>query len=81
METITIETLWVARVSESTPELAAARDEFTIDNWREGWDEACQKALASYGSDINAHRYITLLIDMDQIERAFEPPSVEAKVR
>jgi hypothetical protein len=58
----------------------AAWDEFTIDSWREGWDEACQKAIASYGNNLDAYRYVTLTVDMDEIEAAFEPTTVAAKV-
>ncbi len=79
-ETLTIETLWGARRGESTPELMAAWDEYTIDNWREGWSEACRKAIESYGSDLDTYRYIVLTVDLGKIEQAFEPTTVDAEV-
>ncbi len=76
-----IKTLWGWRKSEDTPELMQAWDEYTVDNWPEGWTEACEKARASWGDDLYSHREIDLVVNLDSILQAFAPPKVPAMTK
>ncbi len=78
---ITVKTLWGWRKNEDNPELMEAWDEYTIDSYPEGFTEACEKAIASWGDDLYAHRYIDLHIDLEEISATFDPPVINAKVR
>jgi len=80
MATVAIATLWVSRKScpGDPPEMVAAWDEWCIEgNW-EGWAEACDKALASLGDDLDQHRYFSIRVPFDQIEGSFTMGTVEA---
>jgi hypothetical protein len=74
----TIETLWGVRKGESTPELMAAWDEFSIDENSMGWQDACERAIDSWGDQLDIYRYIKIQVDMDKIEAAFEPVTLQA---
>lgn len=75
-----IHTLWIARKGESTPELAVAWDYYTRDNWPEGFGEACDKAIESYGSDLDEKRYIDINVNEDLIMAAFNTSMIPGKV-
>ncbi len=75
-----IETLWGVRKGESTPELMEAWDEYSIDQYREGWSEACQKAITSWGTDLDAYRYIQIVVNLNKIEQTFEASMVSGDV-
>lgn len=71
MSMVTVLTLWGWRKSEDTPELMEVWDYFSVDGNREGWQEACEKAIASWGDDLYAHRYIDINVSLAKIRDAF----------
>jgi hypothetical protein len=73
-------TLWGVRrgFEAEMPELMEAWDEVSIDNWAEGWDEACDKARQSWGDDLVAWRVIELEVPSTAVLAAFAPATVEA---
>lgn len=73
-----IQTLWIMRKDADNPELLEAWDEFTIEDNPEGFHEACQRALASAGEDVEA-RYITVKLGVE-FYKAFEPIVVDSAV-
>lgn len=78
---ITIHTLWGLRKGTDFPELMEAWDEFCVDeNW-DGWKEACDRSIASWGNDIVAHRFVNVTVDEAAINAAFETKSVPGEVR
>jgi len=77
---IVIKTLWGVRKGENTPELMEAWDEYSIDQYREGWSEACQKAIDRWGTDLDAYRYIQIVVNLNKIEQAFAPSTVSGNV-
>lgn len=72
MSKIVIKTLWGLRRNEETPELMEAWDEFSVDENFPGWNDACEAAISSWGSHLYAHRYIDLLINVDQVTTHFD---------
>lgn len=68
-------TLWITRKSVDAgmhpPEMVNAWDEYSIDEYVEGWLESCQQALAAVGSDLDQFRYITLRVDESVVHDAF----------
>jgi hypothetical protein len=81
MSIAVIETLWGVRKGESVPELMEAWDEYSVDENREGFNEACQNRIASWGDQLDIYRYIQIMVDMDKIEAAFEPVTVDGEIR
>jgi hypothetical protein len=77
---VIIQTLWLWYKGADGPDLIEAWDEYGIDNNPEGWQEACEKALASVGDDLRAHRFIRLTVDYEKIEQAFLDVEVKAEV-
>lgn len=77
---ITVKTLWGWRKSEDSPELMEAWDAFSVDGYQDGWEEACQKAIASWGDDLYAHRYIDIEVDADQVMQTFWPAKLEGEI-
>lgn len=77
-----IHTCWAWRKHEDGPELLEAWDEYTVEQNYEGWQAACQKAIASLGNDISSLgvRYIDLRVDGDAVEEAFSSNEIEGKV-
>lgn len=74
-----VKSLWITRKSEpeASPELLEAWDEYSLDaNW-EGWEEACEKALAAVGSDVDHVRYIDLHVPTRQVNAAFATIEIE----
>jgi hypothetical protein len=57
-----------------------AWDEYSVESNDQGWDEACQRAITSWGDDLYVHRYINLTVDLDKVVRAFEPSEVNAEI-
>ena len=80
MSTITIKTLWGWRKNEDFPELMQAWDYYSVDQNYEGWTEACEKAIASWGNDLHAHRYIDLNVPDQQVMETFWPADIDAEV-
>ena len=79
-DSLVVKTLWGWRKSEDSPELMEAWDEWSVDGYREGWQEACEKAIKSWGDDLYAHRYIDLRVSVDQITRYFLPAREDVAV-
>jgi hypothetical protein len=76
-----IHTVWGQRVgTENEPELMVAWDEFSVDANPEGFREDVEKALQSWGSDLETHRYIDIRLPDKVINEAFWAPVVEAEV-
>lgn len=75
-----IHTLWIARRGESTPELAVAWDEYTLDSNPDGFGEDCQRAIKSYGSDLDEKRYLDIDVNEDRIMAAFNTPMLSGQV-
>src|ERR1035437_5005065 len=75
-----IKTLWGWRKGEQTPELMQAWDEYSVDSNFDGWEDACATSIASWGDDLDAHRYIDLNVDLIAIEAAFDSPRIDAEV-
>lgn len=76
-----VKTLWGLRRGEDIPELMEAWDEFSVDYYQEGFSEACEKAIKSWGDDLVAHRYIDLTVDLDAITKHFLPALESAEVK
>jgi hypothetical protein len=78
---VKILTLWGIRrgFEEDMPELMEAWDEHSIDNWVEGWEEACDKARASWGDDLVAWRILELDVTNESILAPFAPARIEAR--
>lgn len=77
-----IHTLWAWRKSEEGPELLVAWDAVAVDNWREGWENACRGALTMLGDDISdlGHRYVDIEVDYEKIEHLFYPTDIEGEI-
>jgi hypothetical protein len=75
-----IKTLWGWRKSADSPELLEAWDEYAVDENESGWREACEKAIASVGDDLFAHRFFTLRVSGDKIMESFLPAEADASV-
>lgn len=73
-------TMWGVRrgFEEDMPELMEAWDEYSIDNWVEGWEEACDKARTSWGDDLVAWRILELDVDNASVLAAFAPKTIKA---
>lgn len=71
-----IKSLFITRKGADTPELIEAWDEYTIDGYPEGFDEACDKALASIGSDLVQWRIIDIEVPYNAVEAAFQPVKI-----
>lgn len=82
MSTIEIRTLWGTRkgFGPEYAELMVAWDEYCIDANPEGFDADCEKAIASWGDDVEAARFITIRVDRDAIEGAFAETVVAGRV-
>ncbi len=79
MSTFAIRTLWITRKGEDLPpELIEAWDEWGIEENYDGWTAACDKALASIGTDLAEFRYVDIAIPADAINQAFEATRAEA---
>lgn len=75
-----VKTLWGVRkgFEADMPELMEAWDENSIDNWSEGWEEACETAIKSWGDDLVAWRIIELDLSSASLLAAFAPTQIEA---
>jgi hypothetical protein len=62
------------------PELMEAWDEFSIDYYPDGWSDVCEAAIKSWGDDLVAHRYIRIAVDLEKVQDAFAPATVEGQV-
>jgi hypothetical protein len=71
MSVITIHTLWGARHGESMPELMAAWDEYSVDQNYEGWREDCERAIKSWGDDLQEKRYLDIDVSEQEVIAAF----------
>lgn len=76
-----IHTLWGWRKNEDTPELMVAWDEISVDGWHEGFDEAIKHEIECWGSDLYAHRFIDLEVDLDEVAKAFQTPQLNVEVK
>lgn len=76
---MTLTCLFGTRKSEPTnaPELMVAWDEYCIDENREGFDEECETARKSWGSDLDQWRIIDIEIDEDLLRSRFEGNQLE----
>lgn len=79
---IEIRTLWGVRkgFTAEYAELMVAWDEASVDNWEEGFEEACAKEIASWADDLQESRYITITVDREAIEAAFSEATVAGRV-
>lgn len=81
--TRTVRTLWITRKSIDggfhSPELLEAWDDWSIDEYPEGWQEACKKSLDSVGHDLASHRYIDIRINEDELDEAFHPVEIQGR--
>lgn len=75
-----IETLWIKRQYEDTPELLVAWDEFSVDENPEGFAEDCASALLKIGDDLAASRQIQISVLTTSIDAAFVPSVVTGVV-
>jgi hypothetical protein len=75
-----IKTLWGWRKNEDFPELMQAWDEYSVDQNYEGWRDACDTSIRSWGDDLHAHRYIDLNVRLDAVTAAFESSSINVEV-
>lgn len=66
-----IATLWIRRKDSEIPELVAAWDGYSIEEWYEGWEKACQKALAEVDLDLAAFRYLNISVSDRVLNEAF----------
>lgn len=76
-----LHTLWGARKGESTPELMVAWDEYTVDSYREGFEADCNRAIQSWGSDLQEKRYIDIHINEGKLLDAFADVQMEGTIR
>lgn len=76
-----IHTLWGLRKGKFTPELMVAWDEFSVDNYQEGFAEDCEKVIASWGSDLVEKRYIDIHVHDDLLMRTFNPVELKGEIR
>ena len=70
--------LWIRRkgMTDTSPELIEAWDEYSIDENPEGAQESFREALDKVGNDLDEFRYITLDIPIDAIEDAFKDTTI-----
>lgn len=79
-----IRTLWAKRrdsyPGEHAPELLVAWDEFSIDDYREGWEDAKASELAAMEGDLVASAELVIDVPDDAVFALFESPKVSAEV-
>ena len=75
-----LHTLWGARHGESTPELMVAWDEYSVDLNREGFDEHCDRAIKTWGADLQEKRYINIAVNEDRVMDAFNEVNIEGHI-
>ena len=76
-----IHTVWAVRESSpDEPELVTAWDEFSVDANPEGFDADVKEGLESWGTDLETHRYIDLIVPDKAIFDAFKRIEVQAEV-
>lgn len=77
-----IYSVWITRkgMSDVTPELIEAWDEFSIEENYDGWATAYEEAVASIGSDLDQARVIALDVSQAGILAAFSAADVTAEV-
>lgn len=77
-----VKSLWGVRkgYERAAPELMAAWDEYTIDENPEGWTEACEKAIASWGDDLLSWRIIDIQLPVNILKQQFEPAEIAAVI-
>ena len=80
MGTMTIKTLWGWRRGTDFPELMVAWDEYSADENYEGFNEACEKAIREWGSDLREARSIDIKVSEEGIVAAFQPTRIEGTV-
>jgi hypothetical protein len=71
-----VQSLWITRKSDPPgmlPEMIEAWDELSIDENREGYEEACVKALAAVGDDVAEFRYLNFEVPGKALLEAFRP--------
>ncbi len=75
-------TLWATRkdFEGHVPELLVAWDEHCVDNFPEGFEADCKKALDAMGDDLAEYRRINIYVPEEAIRHAFEKPNVSAVV-
>lgn len=76
-----LHTLWGARAGEAVPELMVAWDEYSVDQYPEGFEGDCDRAIKSWGSDLQHKRYIDIDVSEDALINAFEEVQIEGQVR
>lgn len=76
-----LHTLWGVRKGESTPELMVAWDEYSVDSYREGFDQDCERAIKSWGNDLQEKRYIDIEISEDSLMGKFNVAEMDGIVR
>lgn len=75
-----VKTLWGVRkyYENGPPELMEAWDEYTIDNWPEGWEAAREKAIKSWGDELAAWRIVDLVVCADLVKAEFLTSKIQA---
>ena len=61
-------------------ELMVAWDEYCIDSYPEGFEEACETAKKSWGDDLLQWRILDLKTSEASITKLFDAPTLPAKV-
>lgn len=61
-------------------ELMVAWDEYCIDGYSEGFEEACKEAKKSWGDDLLQWRMVELKTNGGDIDKLFDTPTLPAGV-
>jgi hypothetical protein len=62
-------------------ELMVAWDEYCVDENREGFEEECEKAKKSWGSDLHQWREIDIEVDEKELRAKFRTGTLEGTIR
>lgn len=65
---------------DGVPEVMVAWDEYCIDSYPEGFEEECEKAKKSWGTDLLAHRLVNIKVSESDLCAAFETPEISGTV-
>lgn len=62
-----VQAIFVLPKGATTPELATAWDEYSIDSWPEGFEEDVERAVKHYKGEIESHAVVTLHFSESQV--------------
>ncbi len=75
-----INCLFIVRDKKCGPELLVAWDEFSVDDNFEGWEEDCQKALASLQGEYTNQAYVDIQVQDSDLEEKLYGSELQGKV-